>query len=285
MVLSVFGPRKQSIQMYDSVQSISEPCVVFSNVSKEYPSNSSRAKLRREKVKAVQRASFVAEKGESIGLLGQNGSGKSTLLRMVAGAEHPTSGIIRVSSQPTLLGVSAAMVPHLSGEKNIRLGCLAMGMTPEECDEAFADIVQMTDIGDAIYRPMDTYSSGMAARLKFAIGTAGKPELLLVDEALSTGDSAFASRAEARMQQMIDRSGTFMLVSHAAKTIENNCRRAIWMHYGKIISDGPSDVVCGQYRTWVQLRTEGRNDDAAKLVQKVQAEYTKPTIVFDSQVS
>lgn len=270
--------------MFDNVQSINDPCVVFSNVSKEYPSNSSRAKLRRNKVKAVQRASFVATKGESIGLLGQNGSGKSTLLRMVAGAEQPTSGTIRVSSQPTLLGVSAAMVPHLSGEKNIRLGCLAMGMAPEECDEAFAEIVEMTDIGDAIYRPMDTYSSGMAARLKFAIGTAGNPELLLVDEALSTGDSAFASRAQARMQKMIDRSGTFMLVSHAAKTIENNCRRAIWMHYGRIISDGPADVVCGEYRTWVQLRTEQRNEDAETLVRKAQLNYVKPSIVFDSEV-
>lgn len=271
--------------MYDEVQSVGEPCVVFSNVSKAYPSNSSRAKLRRKKVKAVQRASFVAAKGESIGLLGQNGSGKSTLLRMVAGAEQPTAGLIRVSSQPTLLGVSAAMVPHLSGEKNIRLGCLAMGMTPEESDEAFSDIVEMTDIGDAIYRPMDTYSSGMAARLKFAIGTAGNPELLLVDEALSTGDSAFASRAEARMQEMIDRSGTFMLVSHAAKTIENNCQRAIWMHFGKIISDGPSEIVCGQYRTWVQLRTEDRNKEADALIRKTKSEYVKPAIVFDADIS
>ena len=265
-------------------ESVSDPCVVFSNVSKEYPSNSSKKRLRRSKVKAVRDASFVARKGESIGLLGQNGSGKSTLLRMVAGAEQPTGGVVRLSTEPTLLGVSAALVPHLSGEKNIRLGCLAMGMSLEQCDEALEDIIAMTDIGDAIYRPMDTYSSGMAARLKFAIGTAGSPELLLVDEALSTGDSAFASRAEERMQKMIGRAGTFFLVSHAATTIERNCARSIWMHYGEIISDGDSKTVCAQYRSWVQLRTEKRNDEADALIDKVRRAYVRPRIIFDSEI-
>ncbi|MTE11064.1 ABC transporter ATP-binding protein [Corynebacterium aurimucosum] len=265
-------------------ESISDPCVVFSHVSKEYPSNSSKKGLRRSKVKAVHDVSFVARKGESIGLLGQNGSGKSTLLRMVAGAEQPTSGIVCVSTEPTLLGVSAALVPHLSGEKNIRLGCLAMGMSLEQYEEVLDDIITMTDIGDAIYRPMETYSSGMAARLKFAIGTAGSPDLLLVDEALSTGDSAFSSRAEERMQGMIARAGTFMLVSHAATTIERNCMRSIWMHFGEIISDGDSETVCGQYRRWVQLRTEKRNDEAEDLINEVRAAYVCPTILFDSEI-
>lgn len=264
--------------------SISSPTVVFKNVTKQYPSKSSNRKLRRQKVTAVRNASFVAEQGESIGLLGQNGSGKSTLLKMVAGAEVPTSGQILVSSQPTLLGVSAAMVPTLSGAKNIYLGCLAMGMSSQEAEEAFADIVQMADIGEAIDRPMNTYSSGMGARLKFAIGTAASPELLLVDEALSTGDSGFASKAEARMQALLDRAGSLFLVSHAAQTIEKNCKRAIWMNFGEIVADGESEVVCQQYRTWVQYRVKEEYEKADALLKEVADSYISPEIFFDSEM-
>lgn len=263
---------------------VAAPAVVARNVWRDYRSLSSKKSLKRQKVKAVRNVSLAALQGESVGLLGQNGSGKSTFLRMIAGAEKPSSGSVFVRSQPTLLGVSAALVPHLSGAKNIRLGCLAMGLSPEESDAVFEDIVQMADIGDAIYRPMDTYSSGMAARLKFSIGTANSPELLLIDEALSTGDQAFAAKAEARMQKMLDGAGTLFLVSHAAKVVERNCKRSVWLHEGEVVADGPSEEVCHHYRTWVQHRADQNMDKADALLEEVRSSYKEPIILFDKEV-
>lgn len=270
--------------MSNRVISVDSPTVVFRGVTKQFDSQSKDRTKRNQKINAVLNASFVASQGESIGLLGQNGSGKSTLLRMLAGAETPTYGQVVVSSQPSLLGVSPAMIPHASGAINIRLGCLAMGMTPDEVESVYPEIVAMADIGEAIDRPMSTYSSGMGARLRFAIGTAGSPELLLVDEALSTGDSAFAKKAEARMQSLLDRAGTLFLVSHAAQTIEKNCARAIWMHNGEIISDGVSKDVCKQYRTWVQYKVKDDKESAEKVLSEAVNSYCVPSIAFDMEL-
>src|SRR5699024_1297082 len=137
-------------------------------------------------VNALRGVSFAARHGELIGIVGQNGSGKSTLLRMMAGLEAPTTGTILTSSTPILLGVNAALIPDLSGVENVTLGCLAMGMTPDEAEAALPEIVELAGIGRSIYRPMRTYSSGMGARLRFAIAVSARPEILLIDEALST---------------------------------------------------------------------------------------------------
>ncbi|WP_257162147.1 ABC transporter ATP-binding protein [Corynebacterium cystitidis] len=264
--------------------SVADPSVVVRNVSKIYPGSGGWRRKKVDDVTAVKGVSLAVEKGESIGFLGQNGSGKSTLLRLIAGAESPTEGEIRVSATPTLLAVGAALIPTLSGRRNIELGCLAKGMSPEQTKTELQDIVEFVDIGDAIDRPLNTYSSGMAARLRFGVGTAGKPDLLIVDEALSTGDAAFSGKAERRMKAMLERSGTLFLVSHAAKEIERNCSRGVWLHKGEIISDGPSEIVCQQYREWVQLRATEEYDDADKFLEEMRQTYWNPTILFDSEV-
>ncbi|WP_257182712.1 ABC transporter ATP-binding protein [Corynebacterium cystitidis] len=267
-----------------SATSVTDPSVVVRNVSKIYPGPSGLQGKQADTVTAVKDASLVVSKGESIGFLGQNGSGKSTLLRLIAGAESPTKGAIRVSATPTLLAVGAALIPTLSGRRNIELGCLAKGMTPEQTKTELQDIIEFVDIGDAIDRPLNTYSSGMAARLRFGVGTAGKPDLLIVDEALSTGDAAFSGKAERRMKAMLKRSGTLFLVSHAAKEVERNCGRAAWLHKGEIISDGPSEIVCQQYREWVQLRASDKFDGAERFLEEVQQGFIRPTILFDSEI-
>ena len=148
-------------------------------------------------VHAIKGVSFTAYKGDAIGLIGRNGSGKSTMLRAVAGLMPPARGAIYTSGQPSLLGVNAAMMNDLTGDRNVTLGCLAMGMSQAEIDERYDEIVEFSGIGDFIDLPMRTYSSGMAARLKFAIASAKAHEILLVDEALATGDAEFRpSRAE-----------------------------------------------------------------------------------------
>ena len=217
-------------------------------------------------VRALAGVSLAGRRGESIGIVGTNGSGKSTLLRVIAGLETPTRGEVLASSPPVLLGVNAALIQELSGEQNVRLGCLAMGLTPEETEKLFSSIVELAGIEDAIYRPMRTYSSGMAARVRFAIAAASNPQVLLIDEALSTGDAAFKERSEERMNALRAQAGTVFLVSHAAQVIEETCSRAIWMHKGRIVLDGPAVDVALRYRKWAWKLAKGEHDAAAKLL-------------------
>ena len=170
-------------------------------------------------VHAVKGVSFVAYKGEAIGLIGTNGSGKSTLLRAIAGLlPVEAGGAIYAAGQPSLLGVNAALMNDLSGEKNVELGCLAMGMSPAEVKERTADIIEFSGInerGDFSSLPMRTYSSGMGARLRFAIAAAKKHDVLLIDEALATGDAKFRRRSEQRVRDLRAEAGTVFLVSHS----------------------------------------------------------------------
>lgn len=233
------------------------------------------------KVRSVDDVSFVVRAGESVGLLGANGAGKSTLLRLLAGSEQPTSGSVLARSQPTLLGVNAALVPSLSGLRNVELGCLAIGLSPEETREVTPRIVDLAGIGNAIERPMDTYSSGMASRLRFAINVAAKPDILLIDEALGTGDAAFAQKSEEIVAEIRRDAGTIFLVSHAAQTIEEMCTRAIWMHRGRIVSDGPAYETARRYRLWAHRMANGEIEKADEMLAKEIETMVETHVVFD----
>jgi teichoic acid transport system ATP-binding protein len=199
-------------------------------------------------VHAVRGVSFTAYRGEAIGLIGPNGSGKSTLLRGIAGLMAPHSGAIYTSGQPSLLGVGAAMMEEMSGERNVVLGCLAMGMTPDEVKAVYDDIVDFAGIGDFISLPMNTYSSGMGARLRFAIAAARTHEVLLIDEALATGDAEFRRKSEQRIHNLREQAGTVFLVSHGLGVIRETCNRAIWLEKGKIVLDGEANAVVDAYQ-------------------------------------
>lgn len=223
-------------------------------------------------VRALAGVSLVARAGESIGIIGRNGSGKSTLLRIIAGLETPARGTVIAESQPVLLGVNAALMPDLSGEQNVRLGLLAMGKSPERALEILPDVVDLAGIGKSIYLPMRTYSSGMASRLRFAIAAAAEPDILLIDEALSTGDAAFKERSERRMATLREKAGTVFLVSHAAKTIEEMCTRAIWLHNGQVVLDGPAYETARRYRWWAWNIAQGEDEKADGLLREARAE-------------
>lgn len=224
---------------------------------------------------------LVAKRGESIGLIGHNGAGKSTLLRVIAGAEPPKSGTIYASSRPLLLGVSAALLPQLSGYDNARLGCLAMGMSPEEAEKAIPAIVKFSQIGAAIHRPMRTYSSGMGARLKFAIATSIRPEILLVDEALSTGDASFQEKSRERMDSVLDNAGTVFLVSHSLATIRSMTDRVIWLHGGGIIADGDPSQITKDYDRWSRYIAAGARDKANIVVRDYRNSYSPPQYSYE----
>lgn len=255
---------------------VENPAVVAQKVGKDYLLTGAAAsdgrtfwkQKRTRTVDALRDITFVARKGESIGIIGRNGSGKSTLLRIIAGSEAPTAGTIHVASQPTLLGVAPALQSWLTGEQNAYLGLLALGMAPQEAKETVPDIIKWTELGEAATRPMGTYSSGMGSKLSFAISTAVRPEILLVDEALSTGDSAFGAKAQERMNNLLADAGNIFLVSHALPTIRQNCDRCLWIHRGDMIADGPTDVVTAQYAEFSQLFRDGAEVKAFEFLQE-----------------
>ncbi|MBH5337821.1 ABC transporter ATP-binding protein [Streptomyces pactum] len=201
-------------------------------------------------VHAVRGVTFVAYRGESIGLIGSNGSGKSTLLKAVAGLLPTARGKVYTDGQPSLLGVNAALMNDLTGERNVMLGGLAMGMTREQIRERYQDIVDFSGInekGDFISLPMRTYSSGMAARLRFSIAAAKDHDVLMIDEALATGDRKFQKRSEARIRELRKEAGTVFLVSHNNKSIRDTCDRVLWLEKGELLMDGPTDEVIKAY--------------------------------------
>ncbi|MEZ0095660.1 ABC transporter ATP-binding protein [Streptacidiphilus sp. EB129] len=208
-------------------------------------------------VHAVKGITFTAYKGEAVGLIGSNGSGKSTTLSAVAGLLPTASGAIYTDGQPSLLGVGAAMMNDLTGERNVVLGCLAMGMSKEEVREKYQDIVDFSGInerGDFISLPMRTYSSGMAARLRFSIAAAKTHDVLLIDEALATGDVAFQRRSEKRIKELRASAGTVFLVSHNNNSIRDTCDRTIWLEAGLIRADGPTDEIIKEYEDYMKNR-------------------------------
>lgn len=207
-------------------------------------------------VPAVRGVTFVAHHGESIGVIGRNGSGKSTLLKAVAGLIPPAGGSVYVRGQVALLGVQAVLVQKLSGIDNIILGGQAQGLSKSEIQERIPEIVEFSGLGDKVYRPMNTYSSGEQARLRFAISSAVAPDVLIVDEALATGDADFRQRSAERVQRIREEAGTVFVVSHSNATITKLCTRALWMDAGELIMDGPAaDVVAAYDATFARKAT------------------------------
>ncbi len=217
--------------------------------------NQARRQVGSRYVHAVKDVSFVAYQGESIGLIGRNGSGKSTLLRSLAGLIPPSSGTIYLNGRAALLGVNAVLMRQLSGARNIMIGGQAMGLTRREVRERFDEIVEFADLGDFIDLPMSSYSSGMAARLRFAISTAAVPDILVVDEALATGDAVFKAKATERIAQIRESAGTIFVVSHSAKQIESMCSRGLWLEQGHLVMDGAAADVAKAYAEKFAKRT------------------------------
>lgn len=198
-------------------------------------------------VDAVRGVTLDVAVGECIGMVGPNGSGKTTLLQAMTGVLPLTSGVLRVRSLPTFLGVKAALRPRMTGRANIRIGLLAQGLRRHEVEARLDDVVEFTDLGPSIDLPMETYSSGMRARLHFAVATATSPEILLIDEALAVGDRTFREKSAQRLDEHRANAGTVLLVSHNLAEIRRSCERVIWLQAGLVIADGPTDEVLAAY--------------------------------------
>jgi teichoic acid transport system ATP-binding protein len=199
-----------------------------------------RASIR--EVHAIRGMSFVAYRGDAVGIIGRNGSGKSTLLRAIAGLLPPEDGNVYSTGEASLLGVNAALLDDLTGERNVVLGCLAMGMTKQETKDKYQSIVDFSGVGDFINLPMKTYSSGMGSRLRFAIAASKSHDVLLIDEALATGDAEFRVKSHNRIQELREQAGTVFLVAHNLEEVELTCNRVIWMERGQMVKQG-EDVI------------------------------------------
>jgi teichoic acid transport system ATP-binding protein len=240
-----------------------KPAVIVDDVHVEYrvlatgkrarEKDTQRGLLKRgrhtRRVHALKGVSFTAYEGDSIGVIGTNGSGKSTLMRSIVGLTPTSQGAIYASSRPSMLGVGAALLRDLSGERNVILGGLALGMSMKEIEHRYDDIVDFAGIREYIELPMRTYSSGMTARLKFAIATARDHDILIVDEALAVGDRNFRKRSQKRIREIRDNAGTVFLVSHAMKSIRDTCNRVIWLNRGDLMMDGDPREVIRAYET------------------------------------
>jgi teichoic acid transport system ATP-binding protein len=265
------------------------PCVVVDGVQMRYRVASSEIAAKVEKgsgprflrravrqsnmvtVRALNELSLVVERGESVGIIGRNGSGKSTLMKIISGQSKPTSGAVYASSTPIMLGVNAALVQDLSGDQNVILGCLAMGMSRAEADNKFDSIVELSGLEKSIHLPMKSYSSGMSSRLRFAIAAAVDPEILLVDEALNTGDAQFADRSKLRMDELRRQAGCVFLVSHSLETITDMCTRVIWLDKGDLIMDGDPATAINAYQEFTRHLSKGNNNSASKILADAKA--------------
>lgn len=268
-----------------------KPAVVARDLSKNFyltkdgEERGLSLKRNRRVVEALKPTSFVVYKGESVGIVGRNGSGKSTLFEIVAGIENPSTGSVLVAHKPTLLSVGAALQSHLNAYDNVRLGLLAKGMNPESISEIQQSVVQWADIGEAAHRPLRSYSSGMAARLKFSIATAVRSEILLIDEALATGDAAFNGRAARRMQEMLDEASTIFMVSHSIATIRQQCTRVMWLHNGDLIADGSPRYVTQMYQRWSDFAAARDRKRANQLLRRMSQSYKPKRIILDSEAA
>lgn len=216
---------------------------------KEYFISLARHKLFFEEFRALKHISFDVHRGEVVGLVGTNGSGKSTMLKIIAGVLEPSEGEVKVHGNiAPLIELGAGFDPELSARENIYLNGALLGYTKEFIDASFDGIIEFAELKDFVDMPLKNFSSGMVARIAFAIATITEPDILIVDETLSVGDVFFQQKCERRIQHFIESGDvTVLFVSHSMEQVERICQRAVWIEKGDLRMDGPVDEVCKAY--------------------------------------
>lgn len=210
-----------------------------SDTLKEYVVNRIAGRNSSQVMRALNKVSLRIEAGESVAFVGHNGSGKSTLLKVLAGIIHPSEGTVSTFGRiAPMIELGAGFDHELSGIENIYLSCMLMGLSKKEINERLERIVRFAELEDFIFSPLKNYSSGMQARLGFACATAVEPDILLVDEVLSVGDSNFSRKCLSRISELKRKGTTVVLVSHDENTVRNFCQRALVFDKGKMLFDG-----------------------------------------------
>ena len=213
-------------------------------------------------VKALNDVSLDVHYGTVLGVIGSNGAGKSSLMRVISGIVPPSQGRVEVyGSVSTLLALGVGFNPSLTGRANVYLGGLAAGMSRAQIDRQFDEIADFSELGDAIDVPMRTYSSGMFARLAFSVAATVKPDILIVDEALSTGDAKFKEKSLNRIKELRTDDRALILVSHAMATIADVCNEVVWLHKGAVMMRGEPTATIKAYQDFMQVRKSAASDE------------------------
>ena len=242
---------------------MSEPIVVINHVSmvfniaseqlnslKEYFLAIAKRELNFKPFMALEDIDFIVHRGEQYGIVGTNGSGKSTLLKIIAGVMEPTKGRVAIGGTiAPLIELGAGFDMELTARENIYLNGALLGYSKTFIDERFESIVDFAEVRDFLDMPMKNYSSGMVARVAFAVATATIPDILIVDEALSVGDFLFQEKCEKRIHELVEDHGTTLLfVSHSIDQVERVCNKAVWIEKGHMRAIGNVEDVCAAYR-------------------------------------
>ena len=215
---------------------------------KEYFINLTKNSLKFEEFWALDDVSIDVMPGDFYGLVGLNGSGKSTLLKTIAGVLKPTKGSVTVRGTiAPLIELGAGFDMDLTARENIYLNGAVLGFSKKFMDEHFQEIVDFSELHNFLDVPLKNYSSGMVARIAFAIATVTDPDILIADEVLSVGDYTFQQKCEKRMKELIDNGTTVIFVSHSIEQVKSLCNKATWLEHGKIIMTGAAEEVCNEY--------------------------------------
>jgi len=293
--------------MHDAIAprptSLSEPVISLRGVGKMYKVYDSKsdnmldalglARLLRGRVGkhkefwALRGIDLELQEGRRIGIVGRNGAGKSTLLKLITGNLAPTEGTLRTRGKiEALISPGAGFHPDLTGVENVRAALTYQGFSPRQIREVEADIADFTELGEFLYRPFRTYSSGMMARLIFATATAIRPKVLIIDEVLGAGDAYFIGKSSERMRELVESGASILLVSHATDQITRLCNDAIWLERGMIVESGPALEVVKAYTKFIRqledrrLRARNRKAGSGRELAREQMDsYTETLMV------
>jgi ABC-2 type transport system ATP-binding protein len=215
---------------------------------KEYAIHFMKGALSYEQLWALRDVELTIRSGETVGIVGRNGAGKSTLLKVISQVLKPTTGSAKVRGRLSpILELGTGFDRELTGLENIYLNALLLGHSRREVAEAVEEIVEFSGLGDFVRAPIRNYSSGMLARLGFAVATAWLPDIMILDEVLAVGDSSFTHKCEERLRGFHEAGTTVLMVSHNAEAIRHNCTRSLWLDAGRLLADGPTDEVLALY--------------------------------------
>ena len=221
---------------------------------------------------AVKNVYLDLPHGSTVGIIGENGAGKSTLLKLLTGITKPTTGEVRVSGRvASLLELGAGFHPEFSGRENIYLNCSILGMSDEEIDARYDSIVEFSELGEFIDRPVKTYSSGMYVRLGFSVAASVDPDIFIIDEALSVGDEHFKGKCTNRLNEFREQGKTIVFVSHDMGAVKSMCQHVILMHEGEVLEQGTAEKVADQYLK----RAKARGNERLSSLNRSTSEYPR----------
>ena len=218
------------------------------NGLKEYVIKMLKGELMFQEFLALKEVNFEVKKGESWGVIGANGSGKSTLLKLICGILKPYKGTVKVHGKiAPLIELGAGFDPQLTARENIYLNGALLGHKKAFMEMHFNEIIEFAELGDFIDVPIKNFSSGMAARLGFAVATIVKPDILIVDEVLAVGDIAFQEKCRKRMESLLQNGTTLLFVSHSSKQVKELCQNVIWLDKGHVVAQGRAEDIIQKY--------------------------------------